>query len=374
MTFGSSFQHQLELHRKLNFSGGPGELPEVVLEEASHAVMDWESSGLSILGLSHRSDAFAAILAEARGNIADLLRLPSGYSVVFVQGGGSLQFAMVPMHFLSGTGRTAEYIVGGYWSQRAIDEARTQGPVTALWDGQQTGYRTLPRARDLTPSPDAAYLHYVSNETVEGLQFQDIPGLDAVPRMCDMSSDFLSRRVDMSRFDLVYAHAQKNLGIAGVTLVVLNDRVLERERTDLPRILRYRTHVESGSIFHTPPVFAIYTTLLVSRWLKGLGGLDAMAALNERKSALLYELLDARPDVFAPHALPGSRSHMNVAFRLVRRELEPFLLEEAEAEGMYGLAGHRSLGGFRVSLYNAVTEASVRRLVDFLLAWCARTH
>jgi phosphoserine aminotransferase len=356
-----------------NFSGGPGALPRAVLEQTAGAIDLFEDTGDSILGLSHRSSRCRQIVDDAEATIRRLADVPPDYRVLFLQGGGSLQFAMIPMHLLLGAPGPAEYITSGYWSAKAVPEARSQGEVRVLWSGEADGYRRLPRADELAPGADAAYLHYVSNETVEGLQFPYLPGRDDVPRICDMSSDFLSRPVDVSRFDLIYAHAQKNLGPAGVTVVLIRDWILDRGRP-LPAVLRYRTHADAGSIFNTPPVFAIYVTGLVARWLEhDIGGLAAMQARNEAKARCLYDTLDAAPDVFEVHAEPWARSTMNVAFRLRRRELEPVLVAAAARAGFLGIAGHRSVGGLRVSLYNAVEPEAVAELAGFLAEFAQAT-
>ncbi len=341
-------------------------MPLEVLEEASRGVLSFEDTGDSILGLSHRSVRFSEIVRDTEARILELLAAPAGYRVLFLQGGGSLQFSMIPMHLLRGSTTPAEYIVSGYWSAKAVPEAEKEGRVRVVWSGEAEGFRRLPARDALEHDGEAAYLHYVSNETVEGLRFPEPPGRDDVPRICDMSSDFLSEPVDVSRFDLIYAHAQKNLGPAGVTIVLLKEGLLERGQ-ELPSILRYRTHADHGSIYNTPPVFAIYVTWLVIRWLEEeVGSLEAMRARNGAKAARLYATLDARPDIFEPHADAASRSRMNVAFRLRRRALEAELVQEAERAGFLGIAGHRTLGGLRVSLYNAVTESSVDALCAFL--------
>jgi len=266
MTFADVFDGPLSGRRTLrpqchNFSGGPGALASSVLEEAAGAVRLFEDTGDSILGLSHRSGRFKAMVDGTEAALLALIGAPPGYRVLFLQGGGSLQFSMIPMHLLRGASGSAEYIASGYWSAKAIPEAAHEGRVRVLWSGEKDGFRRTPRRDELEPSKDAAYLHYVSNETVEGLRFPYVPGHDDVPRVCDMSSDFLSEPFDLSRYDLVYAHAQKNLGPAGVTVVILRDWILERG-AELPAVLRYRTHADHGSIFNTPPVFAIYVASL----------------------------------------------------------------------------------------------------------------
>jgi phosphoserine aminotransferase len=274
---------------------------------------------------------------------------------------------MVPMSFLRGTGRIAEYLHTGYWSGKAIDEARHEGQVRVLWSGEDGGFRQLPGEDELRFGPNAAYLHYVANETVEGLQFHRLQGLEGVPRICDMSSDFLSRPVDVSRFGLVYAHAQKNLGPAGVTVVVVHNDLLRRIPENLPSMLDYRTHAEAGSIYNTAPVFAIYVTMLVTRWLREeIGGVQQMQVLNAAKAARLYATIDQSGGFYRGHAAAEDRSLMNVAFRLPSGDLEQKFLELAQIAGFHGLAGHRSLGGVRASLYNAVTFEAVESLCQFM--------
>lgn len=362
------------MSRSRNFSAGPGALPDMVLAEAQQAIAELPGTGLSILGVSHRSTLFASMVHEAEALFAELLDLPKGYRVLFLQGGGSLQFSMVPMHLLRGCDaqHAADYVVTGYWSEKAIAAARVEGPVRVLYDGKATGYTRVPRNSELDFSKTAAYLHVVNNETVEGLQFHETLGLEGVPRICDMSSDFLSRPHPTQRYDLVYAHAQKNLGPAGVTVVVVKDDLWRDRGADLPELLTYRAHAEANSIYNTPPVFAIYVTLLVARWVKNVvGGVEAMAARNAKKAELLYGLLDRHPDVFVPHADVDSRSQMNVTFRLKDRSAEAGLIDAAERAGLVGIGGHRSIGGLRVSLYNAVEVDDVRALCSFLEEWVA---
>ncbi len=350
-----------------NFSGGPGALPQSVLEQTEHAIRQVPGQALSVLGMSHRSPWFREVVDEAEANIRELLHVPADYHVLFLQGGGTLQFSMVPMSFLRGTGRVAEYLHTGYWSGKAITEARREGQVRVLWSGEDGGFCQLPHAEELTVDSQAAYFHYVANETVEGLQFHGFRGHENVTQICDMSSDFLSRPFDVSRFGLVYAHAQKNLGPAGVTVVVIHDDLLQRIPDNLPSMLDYRSHVEAGSIYNTAPVFAIYVTMLVTRWLREeIGGVEAMQVLNAAKAARLYAAIDNSDGFYQGHAATEDRSLMNVAFRLPTPELEQKFLELAEIAGYYGLAGHRSLGGVRASLYNAVTLEAVESLCKFM--------
>ena len=352
---------------ELNFSGGPGALPATVLQQAQRAVMALPETGLSVLGMSHRSDWFRGVLDETECNLRALLAIPDDYHVLFIQGGSSLQFSTLPMSFLRGTGCTAEYIVSGYWSAKAPPQARLEGDTRVVWDGAYGGYRSLPAAGDLRLSSDAAYLHYVSNETVEGVEFAEAPGLPGVPLVCDMSSNIAAAPLDVSRYDLIYAHAQKNLGPAGITVVILRDGFLQRAASPLPAMLDYRVHAEARSVYNTPPVFAIYVLMLVTRWLRDeVGGLAAMAALNRAKADLIYGALDAQPEFFRVHALRPHRSTMNVAFRLPDEATEAQFLRAAAEAGFAGLEGHRSIGGLRISLYNAVTLRAAAALAAWL--------
>lgn len=351
----------------LNFSGGPGALPECVLREAQEAIGAVPGVGVSVLGISHRSDWFGAVMAELEDNIRRLLDLPEDYRVLALQGGATQQFSMVPMALLRGRTQAADYLHTGYWSGKSIPEARREGPVRVAWNGESHEFRCLPRDGEIAWSSEAPYFHYVSNETVEGLQFQTVQGLETVPRICDMSSDFLSGPCEAGRFSLIYAHAQKNLGPAGVTLVVIKDALLQGLPDDLPGFLDYRIHSQAHSNFNTPPVFAIYVALLVTRWLlRDIGGLGPMGVLNQGKAAVLYGLLDRYPDDFRGRAEPQDRSRMNVVFNLASSALEQRFLAEAADAGFTGLAGHRSIGGIRASLYNGLTLDAVHQLADFM--------
>lgn len=357
----------------LNFSGGPGVLPESVLAATQQAIAEVPGVGLSILGISHRSEWFAEVVAETERNIRQLLKLPDSHAVLFLQGGATLQFSMVPMLLLRGSGKTAEYLRTGYWSSKAIPEALLEGDVRIAWDGQPEAFHRLPADNELQLADDAAYLHYVSNETVEGLQFHGIPGHEGVTRVCDMSSDFLSRPFDPERFDLIYAHAQKNLGPAGVTIVIVRRSLLEHVPDGLPALLDYRAHLAAHSIYNTPPVFAIYVVLLATRWLLDeIGGLDKMAAINQGKAAALYQAIDDSQGFYRGWAAPANRSLMNVVFKLATPELEAAFLAESAEQGFSGLGGHRSLGGIRASIYNAMTPQAVGLLCDFMQAFAAR--
>jgi phosphoserine aminotransferase len=355
------------MNKTMNFSGGPGALPASVLRETSIAIDALPETGLSVLGMSHRSDWFRGVLDEAERNLRVLLDIPGTYHVLFMQGGSSLQFSMLPMNFLRSSGKHAEYIVSGYWSAKAPVEARHEGATRVVWDGSAQGYRRLPAPAELNLAPDAAYLHYVSNETVEGLEFANIPGLHEVPLVCDMSSNLLAAPLDIDRYAMIYAHAQKNLGPAGVTLVILRDEFAQRATHALPTLLDYRTHIQSRSLYNTPPVFAIYVLMLVTRWLRDeIGGVENMAAINRAKSERLYRALDAEPDFYCVHGERACRSTMNVAFRLPDTATQAQFLDDARRAGLHGLEGHRSIGGLRASLYNAVTPEAVAVLSEWL--------
>ena len=367
------------LSNSLNFSGGPGALPLSVLAQTHAAILELPETGLSILGMSHRSAWFKEVLSEAEQNLRTLLHVPDGYSVIFLQGGSSLQFSMIPMNFARGAKVTdstapAEFVVSGYWSGKAVEEAATIAPARAIWDGASQHYSTLPVFADLPRSPHASFFHYVSNETVEGLQFNEVPAALGVPLIADMSSDFLSRPVDVGAYSMIYAHAQKNLGPAGVTVALIDNTMLERIPSGLPAMLDYRTHIEHHSNYNTPPVFSIYVLNLVTRWLMhDIGGVDAMQRINARKAAALYGTLDAMADMVEVHAEPAARSQMNIAFHFKDRALDQVCIDAATAAGFSGLDGHRSLGGLRASIYNAVTEDAALALSAFLADF-GRSH
>lgn len=355
----------------LNFSGGPGALPAVVLEQTREAIAALPETGLSVLGMSHRSNWFRELLEEAEANLRQLLGLSADFAITFLQGGSSLQFAMIPMNFAGSRFAAPEYVSSGYWSKRASAEAAKVHASRVAWDGAASGYRQLPVLQRLDVDPAAAYLHHVSNETVEGLQF---PACDVdmpVPLIADMSSDFLSMPVEAGRYAMIYAHAQKNLGPSGVTVAVIKRSMLERIPDGLPAILDFRTHITHGSNYNTPPVFAIYVLTLVTRWLRDdIGGLQAMQAINRRKAQRLYGTLAELGNTVAIHADPQWRSQMNVAFTFGDARLDNAFVAQARETGIMGLEGHRSIGGLRASLYNAVTEQAVETLSDALLEFC----
>ncbi len=337
------------------------------MQQVQESINEVPEIGLSILGISHRSDWFASVINELQTNIRVLLGLPSDFHVILLQGGATQQFSMVPMTLLQGTIHSAEYLITGYWSEKAFKEAQCEGPMRIVWSGQKNDFKRLPKDDELFLSPEAPYLHYVSNETVEGLQFHRVMGLDNVPRVCDMSSDFLSKPCEAERFSLIYAHAQKNIGPAGVTVVLIRDELINEANLELPGFLDYRKHIQENSIFNTPPVFAIYVVLLVTRWLlHEIGGLTRMADINQDKAELIYSLLDRSDNFYCGCVEPQDRSTMNVTFRLTTPEIEKQFLFEAQAAGFSGLAGHRSTGGIRASLYNGLSLSAVEKLVEFM--------
>lgn len=354
------------MSRVRNFSGGPGALPPAVLAGAQQAVIALPGTGISILGLSHRSRMFRDILDEAEERLRRLLNLGPEYHVLFLQGGGTLQFSMVPMAMLPQSG-TADYVVSGYWSQKAAETARHHGRVHVAWDGSREGYRRLPGPTVPLGGPNAAYLHYVSNETVEGLQFRWVPCAESA-LVCDASSDLLSAPFDVSPISLLYAHAQKSIGPAGVTIVLVRSEVLERMPAGLAPFLDYRAHVQARSILHTPPVFSIYVVLLSLRWLEDdVGGLKPMGAINAEKARIVRGAIGQADSFYRQEIEPTFQSDMNVAFRCPTPELDARFVALAEDAGFVGTEGHRSRGGLRISLYNGVTVEDAKAMAAFLL-------
>jgi len=348
-----------------NFSAGPGALPIKVLHEVQQSVNNIPELGVSILGVNHRSEWFEELMHQAEANLRLLLSIPDSYSVLFLQGGSSLQFSMIPMNFLRGTNKVAQHIVSGYWSSKAPKEAMHEGDVNIIWNGATSNFTTLPGLSNLTLDNNSAYLHFVSNETVEGLEFHQTIERMRVPIIVDMSSNLLSRSIDVSQYDFIYAHAQKNLGPAGVTVVIAKTEFLNSSVSRLPSMLDYKIHQKANSIYNTPCVFSIYVLKLVCDWLiKDIGGLSNMQIINEKKAQLLYNTLDQYSDFLIAHACPMFRSNMNVVFKMHDRQNEESLLKFLAAQGFIGLEGHRSLGGIRASLYNGIDFQAVNDLCD----------
>ncbi len=356
------------MHRPHNFSAGPAALPESVLTRVAAELDDWRGSGLSVMTVSHRGRDFVETAQSAEADLRTLLAVPDDYAVLFMQGGATAQFAAVPLNLGSRGGRAA-YLDTGHWSTKAIAEARRYLPVEVVASGRELHYRTIPPETTWAPvSRDAAYLHYTPNETVHGLEFHHVPqlGEDEAPLVADVSSTLLSRPLDVSRFGVLYAGAQKNIGPAGLTLVIVRRDLMDDPLATAPTLYTYRAFADSDSMINTPPTFAWYVAGLVFRWLLDeVGGLEAMAAINRRKAATLYGAID-RSSLYSNPVDPDHRSWMNAVFTLQEPDLERRFLAEAEAAGFVGLKGHRAVGGLRASLYNALPEASVEALVDFM--------
>ena len=349
-----------------NFGAGPAVLPLRVLERAQAELLDYAGTGMSVLEMSHRSAAFEGIIKKAEEDLRALLGLGSEHAVLFLQGGASLQFAMLPAN-LRPAGASADYVLTGAWSKAALKEAEKSGRARVAGTSEGTGFDRVPEPGELEFDPEAAYLHFTSNNTIYGTQWAAPPEPPAgVPLVCDASSDALSRPLDVARYGLVYAGAQKNLGPAGVTLVIVRRELLERVPGGLPAVLDYRLMAENRSLYNTPPCFAIYVTGLVLAWLRETGGLAAAAERNAAKAALVYGAIDASDGFYRGHAQTASRSAMNVTFRLADAEAEKAFLSAAQAEGLDGLKGHRSVGGVRASLYNACPRESAAALADFM--------
>jgi|YelNatPaOPRAMG01_1025707.scaffolds.fasta_scaffold03938_9 phosphoserine aminotransferase len=357
---------QSAVHRVHNFNPGPAVLPLPVLEQAQAEMLDYHGTGMSVMEISHRSAEFEALIQQAEADLRELMGIPANYKVMFLQGGASLQFAMEPMN-LRPAGASADYIVTGSWSRTAFKEAQKLGATRAAANLEAVNYNRLPTQSELQLDPKAAYLHFTSNETIHGVEWKEEPiPPDGVPLACDMSSDLISRPVDVSKYGLIYGGAQKNAGPAGVTIVIIREDLLERVPANLPAMLDYKLLAESGSLHNTPPCFAIYIVGLVLQWLKGIGGLEEMARRNRAKAELVYKTIDESGGFYRGHAEPGSRSLMNIPFRLPTEDLEKQFVKESTAAGLIGLKGHRSVGGLRASLYNALTLESVQALVDFM--------
>jgi phosphoserine aminotransferase len=350
-----------------NFNAGPSILPSEVLQQASESLLNFNNSGLSILEIGHRTETFESVLHEAQSLVKDLMQLNEDQEVLFLHGGASTQFMQVPMNLLE-SGNTAAYIDNGIWGAKAIKEAKLFGNVDVVASSKDKNHTYLPK--DFTVPADAMYLHYTTNNTVEGTQWHTIPNTD-IPLVADMSSDILSRQMDFNRFSLIYAGAQKNIGIAGVNLLVIKKEILGKVTRKIPSMLDYKNHIENGSMLNTPPVFAIYVSMLTLRWLKKMGGVEGIEQLNNEKAELFYTTLDSLP-VFEGPVVKEDRSKMNAVFILEDKTLEKEFLEFANKENLYGIKGHRSVGGFRASFYNALPFSSVKVLVQAMADFASR--
>lgn len=346
-----------------NFSAGPAILPQEVLRQAQAELLDYAGSGMSILESSHRGKEYIAVQAEAESNLRKLMQIPDDYAVLFLQGGATQQFAMVPMNLLR-EGESADYTNSGAWAKKAIGEAKRVGSVKVIADTESARPTRVPTTDEVVESPGSAYVHVTSNETISGAQWKSFPATTA-PLVADMSSDILSRPVDVSGFGVIYAGAQKNLGPSGVTVVIVRKDLMERAPKTLPDIFRYEAHAAAESMMNTPPCFSVYLLMLVTRWLDKLGGVSAISEINERKAAKLYAAIDAS-EFYRGAAEPAHRSTMNVTFTLPNEDLDKRFGKEAEAAGLKGLPGHRSVGGLRASIYNAFPEEGVDALIEFM--------
>lgn len=350
--------------RPYNFSAGPAVLPLPVLEEAQRDLISLPGVGMSVLEISHRSKAFEDILGRAEADVRTLGRVPDNYKVLFLQGGASMQFSMVPLNLLT-EGRAADYIVTGGWSQKAVKEAKRVGTVNIAGSTEAEHFNRIPRQDELTLDPNAAYVHITTNNTLFGTEWKTEPQVGDVPLVADASSDIFSRPIDVARYGLIYAGAQKNLGPSGVTMVIVREDLLARSSKSLHTMMNYAVHAENGSMYNTPPCFGVYLLGLVMRWAIGEGGLEAIGARNAEKARTLYAEVD-RTGFYRGTAQADSRSQMNVTFRLPSEDLEKLFVKESTAAGLDGLKGHRSVGGMRASIYNAFPQAGVDALVDFM--------
>jgi phosphoserine aminotransferase len=346
-----------------NFNAGPGALPLEVLQQAQAELLDFKGTGMSVMEISHRSKEFESVIQTAEADLRELLNIPANYKVLFLQGGASLQFAMLPMN-LRPSG-SADYVVTGSWSKTAFKEAGKLGATRAAANTEKDGFNSIPGRLDLDPK--AAYLHITANETIHGVEwFKEPVAPDGVPLVCDTSSNFISRPVDVSKYALLYAGAQKNAGPSGVTIVIVREDMLERTPANLPVMLDYKTLANSGSLHNTPPCFAIYMVGLVFKWAKKVGGLTAIERINRQKAGLVYGAIDDSGGFYRGHAQPDARSLMNIPFRLPSEELEDMFASEAKKNDLVGLKGHRSVGGIRASMYNAVSIQGAEELVRFM--------
>lgn len=351
-------------NRVYNFCAGPCTLPLEVLQEAQQEFVDYKGAGMSLLEMSHRAPEYEAVHNEATELAREIYQVPDDFAVVFLQGGATLQFSMVPMNLL-GQGQKAGYIGSGAWASGAFADAQKYGDAYLAWDGKETGYTRMPSTSEIEIKPGTRYLHVTSNETIGGIRMTEWPEVD-VPLIGDMSSDYMSRPIPWEKFDLVYGGVQKNLGPAGAALVFVRKSALADANTDVGAYLRYQTHVDKASLFNTPPVFTIYMIGKVLRWMKDKGGLPAIEQEAADKAAILYNTIDNSGGWYSSPVEPTNRSHMNVVFRLPSEELEKKFISEAEANGMTNLKGHRSVGGCRASIYNAMPKEGVQALAAFM--------
>ncbi|SEB95125.1 3-phosphoserine/phosphohydroxythreonine transaminase [Paenibacillus sp. GP183] len=353
-------------NRAYNFNAGPAALPLEVLQKAQEELVEYQGIGMSLMEISHRSTHYERVNDETQQLLKELFGIPDGYQVLFLQGGASTQFAMIPMNFLR-AGKSASYVLTGAWAEKAVKEAQLFGETIIAASSEADKFMKIPDLRDIKIDPHAAYLHLTSNETIEGAQFQSFPDTGNVPLIADMSSDILSRPVDVSQFSMIYAGAQKNLGPSGVTVVILKDDMLQDLPKNIPTMLRYDIHAKNNSLYNTPPAYSVYMVNLVLKWIKEQGGLTVLEQINRKKTALIYNAIDQSGGFYRGPVDQGSRSMMNITFRLQDEELEKKFVKESEQNGFVGLKGHRSVGGLRASTYNAVPYESCKALADFMV-------
>jgi phosphoserine aminotransferase len=349
--------------RIYNFNAGPAAIPEPVLEKAKSELMEMAGAGMSVMEMSHRSKQFEDIISKAEAGLRRLLGVPEEYAVLFLQGGASLQFAMLPMN-LRRPGKCADYVDTGSWASKAIGEAKILGAVNVAWSGKKDSYTRIPNVDELSLKPDAEFVHICSNETINGIQWPEYPKTDT-PLFVDMSSDILSRTIDVQQFGLIYAGAQKNIGPSGMAVVIMRRELAERAPAEVPVILRYSTHIKDNSLYNTPNTWGVYMVMLTCDWLESQGGVAAIQKINEQKAATLYQAIDSSEFWRSP-VKKEHRSAMNVVWRLPSEALEEEFVSKAKKEGFVGLKGHRSVGGIRASIYNVITLPEVNALVAFM--------
>jgi len=354
-----------------NFSAGPAALPESVLRQAAAEMLDWHGRGMSIMEMSHRTPDFEGVIAAAEADLRELMGIPANYKVLFLQGGATLQFGMVPINLLRGKTR-ADYIVTGSWSEKALAEAKRYCNVNVAADTSSTNFTYAPAQNELKLDPNAAFVHVCTNETIMGVEFPYVPDTGSVPLVADMSSHILSREIDVSKYALIYAGAQKNIGPVGLTVVIVREDLLGQPLPGMPTLLDYKVHADNGSMLNTPPTFAIYMAGLIFKWLKDLGGVAAIEQQNIAKAKCLYDYIDASGGYYRNPVRPSDRSRMNVPFTLVDDKLDSVFLKESLAAGLSSLKGHKSVGGMRASIYNPMPLAGVEALVDFMRDFAAR--
>ena len=350
--------------KAFNFNAGPAAIPAAVMERAQKEFSNYADSGCGIMEHSHRHKLFEGVLNHANDNIREIMNVPENYDIVYIQGGASMQFAMIPMN-LALPGKPMEFADTGVWSSKAIKEAKLFGEVKTIASSKEDKYTYIPDPASMKPSDDASFFHITSNNTIYGTQYQSFPE-SKCPMIADMSSDIMSRPLDVSKFGMIYAGAQKNLGPSGMGVVIIRKDLTERSPENIPTILRYSTYTENNSLYNTPPTFGIYMLSLVTDWVKEQGGIEAINAVNNKKAELLYSVIDSSNGFYNNPVKACSRSKMNVIWRMPSEELEAAFLKEASAAGMYGLKGHRSVGGLRASIYNAVSLENVEFLADFM--------